>query len=181
MFNGKCVEAAGQWLHRSALWWLLAMLFFFGYDIYHDAHGQGFDFHLFMEAITFCAMSSVLIVEWHRNRNLSKNLETAAGHSQRLSGQFSEYVRSAFLTWAFSKSEQEIAWLLLKGFTFAEIATFRSVQEKTVRQQASAIYAKSSCKNRNEFLAYFIQDLLEAEHLPSSALPITSATSHVLE
>ena len=143
------------------------MLFFFGYDIFHDALHEGFDFHVLMEALTFCAVTAVLFVEWQQNRGLSLSLEEASSHSQRLSGQFSDYVRAAFSRWSFSKSEQEVAWLLLKGFTFAEIAGLRGVQEKTVRQQASGIYAKSGCKNRNEFLAHFIQDLLEAEHRPA--------------
>jgi len=158
-------QAVGDWLQRWAFWWLLAMLFFFGYDIYHDALGEGVDVHVVMEALTFLAVTAVLVAEWRRNRSLSLNLEAASGHNRRLSGQFSEYVRSAFAAWGLSRSEQEVAWLLLKGFSFAEVAGFRGVQEKTVRQQATAIYAKSGCKNRNEFLAHFIQDLLEAEHL----------------
>lgn len=162
----KRIEAVLQWVHNWALWWLVAMLFFFGYDIYHDAFHEGIDFHVVMETLTFGAVTAVLMVEWRRNKRLSLHLEEASGHSQRLSGQFSEYVRVVFAGWSFSKSEHEVAWLLLKGFTFAEIAALRGVQEKTVRQQATGIYAKSGCKNRNEFLASFIQDLLEAEHLP---------------
>lgn len=170
MIVSKRVDDLMQWLHNWALWWLLAMLFFFGYDIYHDAVHEGFDFHLLMEATTFAAVTAVLVAEWRRNQRLSINLVAASEHSQRLSGQFSEYVRTAFAGWSFSRSEGEIAWLLLKGFTFAEIATMRGVQEKTVRQQATGIYAKSGCKNRNEFLANFIQDLLESEHLSAPAV-----------
>lgn len=165
------VERVWQWLHRWSLWWLLAMLFFFGYDIFYDALSDGADFHVVMEGLTFCAVTAVLVVEWRRNNWLSLSLEEASLHSQRLSGQFSDYVRTAFAGWSLSRSEQEVAWLLLKGFSFAEIATLRGVQEKTVRQQASGIYAKSGCKNRNEFLAHFIQDLLEAEHLTVDAVP----------
>jgi DNA-binding CsgD family transcriptional regulator len=160
-----------HWLHRWSFWWLLTMLFLFGYDIFHDVLGQGLDFHVVLEAMTFCAVTAVLVGEWRRNGRLSSHLAEASSYGQRLSGQFSDYVRNAFLDWKFSNSEQEVAWLLLKGFTFAEIAAFRGVQEKTVRQQASGIYAKSGCKNRNEFLAHFIQDLLQAEHLPEQVVP----------
>lgn len=169
------VDRLMQWLHNWALWWLVAMLFFFGYDIYHDAVHDGFDFHLLMEAMTFAAVTAVLVAEWRRNKRLSINLAAASEHSQRLSGQFSEYVRAAFAGWSFSRSESEVGWLLLKGFTFAEIAAMRGVQEKTVRQQATAIYAKSGCKNRNEFLANFIQDLLGSEHLPVPSAPEEAA------
>jgi DNA-binding CsgD family transcriptional regulator len=168
-------ERFWQWLHRWALWWLLAMLFFFGYDIFYDALSDGADFHVVMEGLTFCAVTAVLVVEWRRNKWLSLSLEEASQHSQRLSGQFSEYVRTAFAGWSLSRSEQEVAWLLLKGFSFAEIANLRGVQEKTVRQQATGVYAKSGCKNRNEFLAHFIQDLLEAEHLTAEPVPVEPA------
>lgn len=153
-------------LHRWAVWWLSVTLLVFAYDLYHDVAHDGIDVHLLVEAVMFIAVTTILVGEWRRNTRLNSSLQAAKARSRRLSGEFSDYVRAAFAGWAFSKSEQEIAWLLLKGFTFAEIAAFRSVQEKTVRQQATAIYAKSGCKNRNEFLAHFIQDLLEGEHMP---------------
>lgn len=180
MSSGSRVELIWQWLHRWALWWLLAMLFFFGYDIFYDAWQDGADFHVVMEGLTFCAVIAILVVEWRRSHWLSLSLEKASSHSQRLSGQFSDYVRAAFAGWSLSKSEQEVAWLLLKGFSFAEIATLRGVQEKTVRQQATGIYAKSGCKNRNEFLAHFLQDLLAAEHLSADeAVEATPAATQV--
>jgi DNA-binding CsgD family transcriptional regulator len=163
-------ERRSQWLHRWALWWLSVTLLVFAYDIYHDAAHDGVDLHLLLEAVMFIAVTTILIGEWRRNTRMASSLQAAKARSRRLAGEFSDYVRAAFVAWGFSKSEQEIAWLLLKGFTFAEIAAFRSVQEKTVRQQASAIYAKSACKNRNEFLAHFIQDLLESEHMPGEPL-----------
>lgn len=165
-------------LHRWAVWWLAVTLLVFAYDLYHDVALDGIDVHLLVEGVMFIAVTTILVTEWRRNTRMASSLQVAKAHSRRLSGEFSDYVRSAFAGWAFSKSEQEIAWLLLKGFTFAEIAAFRSVQEKTVRQQASAIYAKSGCKNRNEFLAHFIQDLLEGEHMPGEPVrgPATSGS-----
>ena len=65
-----------------------------------------------------------------------------------------------FDLWGFSKSEQEIALLLLKGLSFKEIASIRNRQEKTVRQQASAIYRKSGVMGRYEFSAWFFEDML---------------------
>ena len=164
-------RVAGFWrgMHRWALGWLLVMLFFFGYDLIHDAVSDGFDLHVLMEAVTFCAVTAVLIVAWRQNRGLTDSLQEVSGQRERLSGQFSDHVRHTFHVWAFTNSEREVAWLLLKGFSFAEIAGLRGVQEKTVRQQATGIYAKSGCKNRNEFLACFIQDLLEADYASGAA------------
>jgi DNA-binding CsgD family transcriptional regulator len=155
--------------------WLWFSVAFFCYEIPHDFYEDGISIELIAEATTVFALLVLLHAEWERNQRLNADLGEARADTvraqagvQRLSGQFSEYVRAAFERWAFSKSEQEIAWLLLKGFPFAEIATLRGVQERTVRQQATAIYAKSGCKNRNEFLAYFIEDLLAGEAVPAT-------------
>lgn len=62
--------------------------------------------------------------------------------------------------WLLSKSEQEIAILLLKGLSLKEISQIRETKEKTIRQQASAIYKKADLKGRHELSAYFFEDLL---------------------
>jgi DNA-binding NarL/FixJ family response regulator len=49
---------------------------------------------------------------------------------------------------------------MIKGLTFNEIAEVRSTKEKTVRQQASAIYAKSGLSGRNNLSAWLIDALL---------------------
>jgi len=49
---------------------------------------------------------------------------------------------------------------MLKGYSFKEIAVLRQVKEKTVRQQASTIYTKSGSNNRNEFNAFFYEELI---------------------
>ena len=61
--------------------------------------------------------------------------------------------------WGLSSAELEIGWMILKGLQFKEIATARGTSERTVRQQAQAIYAKSGIPNRSEFSAHFLEDL----------------------
>ena len=62
--------------------------------------------------------------------------------------------------WSFTPSEKDVAILLLKGLSFEEIAGVRETKEKTVRQQASAIYRKSGLNGRHEFAAWFFEDFL---------------------
>lgn len=61
--------------------------------------------------------------------------------------------------WDLSCAELEIGWMILKGLQFKEIAAARGTSERTVRQQAQAIYAKSGTSNRAEFSAHFLEDL----------------------
>jgi len=75
---------------------------------------------------------------------------------------YHEAIQAQLLAWKLTKSEQEVALLLLKGLSFKEIAAVRQTQEKTVRQQATSIYGKANLKGRHEFSAYFFEDFLGA-------------------
>jgi len=69
-------------------------------------------------------------------------------------------INDQFKFWNFTKAETEIAWLILKGFSYPDIANLRSVSEKTINQQAGSIFRKSNVKNRHELVSSFIEDLL---------------------
>jgi putative tricarboxylic transport membrane protein len=71
----------------------------------------------------------------------------------------SDYIYSEFVRWDLTEAEKEIAWLIIKGFSFFKIADLRSRSERTIRQQAAAIYAKAGLRSRAELSAYFLEDL----------------------
>jgi len=62
--------------------------------------------------------------------------------------------------WQLTPAEKEVALLLLKGRSFKEIAPVRNASERTVRQQALSVYAKSGLAGRAELAAFFLEDLL---------------------
>lgn len=72
----------------------------------------------------------------------------------------SSVISQQFNDWQLTGSEAEIGWLLLKGLSLKEIALVRNTSEKTVRQQASAIYKKADIAGRHAFSAWFIEDIL---------------------
>ncbi len=65
-----------------------------------------------------------------------------------------------FEKWSLTDAEMEIAWMLLKGLSFKEIATVRNRSERTVRQQAQSIYAKSKLQSRSDLAAHFLEDFV---------------------
>lgn len=93
----------------------------------------------------------------HTRKELSESRE----HVKVAGQEFMKVIQQQFEDWALTPSEHEVATLLLKGLSFDEIATVRSTKEKTVRQQASAIYRKSGLSGRHEFAAWFFEDLLQ--------------------
>lgn len=78
-----------------------------------------------------------------------KAAEQASGEKREIDRQLHE--------WSLSAAEIEIAWMILKGLQFKEIAAARGTSERTVRQQAQTIYAKSGMANRTEFAAHFLE------------------------
>lgn len=69
-------------------------------------------------------------------------------------------INQQFDDWQLTNSEKEVGRLLLKGLSLKEIAVIRNTLEKTVRQQASAIYKKADLSGRHAFSAWFLEDIL---------------------
>jgi len=81
----------------------------------------------------------------------------------------SRYINEEFARWNFTSAEAEIGWLLLKGLSFKEMSVARGTSERTSREQARSVYAKSGLDNRSVFAAYFLEDFF-AGGAPSTKL-----------
>jgi len=139
-------------------------------DIFHGDEWL----HIGLEVLTvgLCIGGIVLLIRMMIHRanmfsQLNRKVEEANNnliliHSKlkEVGREYSKYVREQFAAWKLTKSEQEVALMLLKGLSFKEIADIRNTREKTVRQQASAIYGKSNVAGRHEFSAWFFEDML---------------------
>ncbi|MCL1477191.1 MULTISPECIES: LuxR C-terminal-related transcriptional regulator [unclassified Marinobacter] len=102
-----------------------------------------------------------------RNRQLRKELDEAKIYSAQASKElisakriFGEEISNQFSSWGLTNSESDIALFTLKGFSAKEIADFRNVSEKTVRNQLTSIYKKSATTSNVSFIAWFMEDLL---------------------
>jgi DNA-binding CsgD family transcriptional regulator len=139
-------------------------------DVSHGAEAG----HVLQEAavmvialLGFCWMLISLIRSHDEIKQLYDELESIKEMPQPSSQkmidarrQLAEVIVMQFGLWKLSKSEQEIGHLLLKGFSLKEISTLRGTAEKTIRQQASAIYKKAGVAGRHVFSAWFMEDLL---------------------
>ena len=87
--------------------------------------------------------------------------------SRKLLDGLSQAIARQFRQWNLTEAEREVALLLLKGLSSKEIALMRSSSERTVREQARAVYAKAGLAGRAALSAYFLEDLLAPpERLP---------------
>lgn len=99
-----------------------------------------------------------------KERELSAKLMEESSHWKESSKKFldglSKSIDLQLDKWELTKSEKEVAFLLIKGFSLKEIAEYRSTAEKTTRAQATSIYAKSGLSGRSQLSAFFLEDLL---------------------
>jgi DNA-binding CsgD family transcriptional regulator len=95
---------------------------------------------------------------------LIPNLRRINGVEERLeaaSGQFQTHVEGLFSTWNLSESEREVGLLVVKGFSNAEIASYRNTSESTTKSQVSSIFRKSGLSNRQQLVSFVVEDMLD--------------------
>jgi len=134
-------------------------------DVYYiDIYLPWFD-HTVMETVAVIAMTvSLVVLGWilldhmHQNRRYRQTVQTA-------SGQLVQTLYAKFDDWGLSASEREVALLLIKGLSVAEIARLRDTRPGTIKSQSNAIYRKAGLKSRSELAAYFVEDLLAGDNL----------------
>jgi DNA-binding CsgD family transcriptional regulator len=76
---------------------------------------------------------------------------------------FGRAIDAQFATWGLTPTEREVAFLLLQGHGHKQIAARTGRSERTVRQHAVSVYAKSGIDGRAELAAFFLQDLLPTQ------------------
>ncbi|MBY0516815.1 MAG: helix-turn-helix transcriptional regulator [Bacteriovoracaceae bacterium] len=165
---------------------LIVLLFFSGifvFDIIIDMRSGVAISHVWHEVVLFCIAFSASI--WQLTTIIKKNkhisslntelLETKKSYQQwkerthASAQQIRELIDVQFGLWHLSQSERDVALLLIKGLSMKEIADIRSTHEKTVRQQATSIYKKSSLSGRQELAAFFLEDILSMPQSPAPA------------
>lgn len=91
-----------------------------------------------------------------------KRMRRIEGQIEAVAGQFQAHVERQFDVWALTPTERQVALLVIKGFSNAEIATLRKSSESTVKSHLSAIFRKAGMSSRQQLVAYVIEDLLAA-------------------
>ncbi len=144
-------------------------------DLLFDWNEEGgFDSSMAIELLVWAVSAAMLIRLYLHQRKVKRHVDSlnqlVSQQRQRLSesearyraasGQLSELIQSQLEKWGLSRSEKEIALLLIKGLSLDEIAEVRGTKAKTIRQQASSIYRKAGLAGRHELAAYFLEDLL---------------------
>jgi putative tricarboxylic transport membrane protein len=131
-----------------------------------------------LAAISLLLLAGLLYQRVHarrREQGLKEAYEKATGkamlHTEELERALTnihDHIAQEFDRWSLTAAEREIALLLLKGLKLKDIADARGTSERTVRQQAQAIYKKAGLEGRFELAAYFIEDVIASMELENS-------------
>jgi DNA-binding CsgD family transcriptional regulator len=168
-----------EWISPSSRAWALAAVIggialLLGVEVIDQPDATALDLLLELINITPIVMTSVGLVLLfqvaQRQRDdqaqLIRDLELARAQGQRWRAEarshligLGEAIEAQFSRWNLTAAERDVALLLLKGLSLKEIATIRASSERTVREQARALYAKAGLTGRAALSAFFLEDL----------------------
>ena len=145
-------------------------ILFFAYDLvadwlYEEEYGS---VHFTLEFIVFVGVSMALVLGVRDLRRLRTQLSHERRRIEVFSTELAESINIQMAEWRMTPSEKDVAWFIIKGYRFSEIAEARGVKESTARLQATSFYAKAGVSGRAEFVAEIIQPLL-------ASIPVGSA------
>jgi DNA-binding CsgD family transcriptional regulator len=161
---------------------LTAIVFFaviaslIGWDLWGD-YGEGTGTaHLALELVILLVAASGVVLLWRQLARAHADLIVAKSEAVQWRTENQQWVQglgiaiqAQFTRWNLSKAEAEIGLLLLKGLSHKEIANFRQTSERTIREQARALYRKSGLPGRSSLSAFFLEDLLPQGTVQSGA------------
>ena len=132
------------------------------YDLAVDAfvEDEAATTHFILESIVFVAVLGLLAFYLRDLADLRTRLRREKSRNRALAGEIAAGIEAQMREWKLTPSERDVAWAIVKGYRFAEIAELRRVKEGTVRLQATAIYGKAGVRGRAEFVAEIVQELL---------------------
>ena len=164
--------ALGERVTLTVLLALIALLV--GADAFTDLAGGGSSAHVTVELVVAVAAAAGVGLLWARYARARSALDATRDTLERARAEavawrekneatlrgLAAAIDQQLDAWRLTPAEKEVAFLLLKGLAFKEIAAVRTASERTVRQQALAVYAKSGLGGRAELAAFFLEDLL---------------------
>jgi DNA-binding CsgD family transcriptional regulator len=151
---------------------------YFLYDVILDyvsnEYGGLFAPHLLMEAAANLVLVGAILLE----AAYLKGVLRRQAHAERVlsvaSGALRDAMHAYFDDWSLTQAEAEVAELVIKGKSIADIAAARGSAEGTIKTQLHSVYRKAGVSGRSRLVSILIEDLLDG---PLSNVPGTAAAT----
>lgn len=148
-----------------ALFAVIALLI--GWDVFTDykegANWGHMAVEVFVLLIAASGIAFLLLQLFQTKSDLAQaqvETEQWRSESRELIRGLGRAIKRQFGSWNLTKAEAEVGLFLLKGFSHKEIAEIRQTSDRTIREQARAVYRKSGLSGRSALSAFFLEDLL---------------------
>ena len=138
-----------------------ALMIFFVVDVITDIiNNAPRDIHFYLEGFFVIALVYILIFQIKEIRTMEVEIKTSHQELEVLKGGLTREIEKQFNSWQLTPSEKEVAWLILKGISYSDIAKVKDISKRTVDQHSGSIFKKSNSSNRHEFVSGFIEEIL---------------------
>lgn len=135
---------------------------FFIFDVISDLKEDGPGWHISLEMLTtvaLCVGVALLMIEL---RDMLQRMDSLNRGIRAARGDMAVLIDGFFDGWGLTRSERDVAMLILKGFDNETIAGLRGVAVGTIRAQSARIYAKAGVDGRAQLFSIFMEELLAA-------------------
>jgi DNA-binding CsgD family transcriptional regulator len=152
---------------RAAIGLFTVIALLIGWDLFWDFQ-EGLTWgNLLLEIAILLSAASGILLFWRKLQRAqaaltAARIETRAWREETralLKG-LGVVIQQQFSDWQLTRAESEVGLFLLKGLSHKEIAELRHTSERTIREQARALYRKSGLSGRSALSAFFLEDLL---------------------
>src|SRR6056300_2066996 len=105
-----------------------ALMIFFVVDVITDiVNNAPRDIHFYLEGFFVIALVYILIFQIKEIRTMEVEIETSHQELEVLKGGLTREIEKQFNSWQLTPSEKEVAWLILKGISYSDIAKVKDI------------------------------------------------------
>lgn len=153
---------------------MLACMLFFAGDAFWDltshlGDGHGYDIwesvHLVFEVLAAIGLGyGAWLLRGYvafLRRKTVRNERTIAS----LRGSFERVLAEKFEAWKLTAAEKDVALLIIKGLSVAEIAAARNTAAGTVKAQSSAIFRKIGVSSRTDLMSNVLDEFIDVANV----------------
>ena len=145
--------------YRKTITYIFVIGFFTVDVIVEFINGEtGLDF--IVESLFILVLFYMIYQQVKEIKSTSLKLNIAEDRLDTLQLDIEQVIETQLNAMSLTKAEKNIAWMLIRGHSFKDIATTRNVTESTIYRQTANIYRKSNVKSLHEFTSIFFNDLI---------------------
>ena len=146
---------------------------FFSWGLWSGLFGIGIEpgtqpLHTFIQAFSGIGLIVGTATGLYYLRASERRMDRLGSQMEAATGNYQNHLEQLFRDWQLSSSERAVAVFAMKGFSNAEIAELRKTSVPTVKSQMKAIFRKAGLENRQQLIAYLVEELLSGVVLKNS-------------